>query len=110
MKKKTVKQETFVAIRLSNSRQQYIPSNRYIAWVDDKWYGSTDTQMSIFPESKLPLIKQQLQKHFINFAGFIYPDGHEEAWSAFADMANKKPKFTPKKINGFSFVFKTKKA
>ena len=110
MKKKPVIQETLVAIRLSSSRKQYIPSNRYITWVDGKWYESGYTQMSIFPESQLPVIKQQLQKHFINFAGFIYPDGHEESWSSFADRVNKKPKFQPKKINGFSFIFKPKQA
>ena len=105
MKKKKVIQEPCVAVRLSSSNHGYVPGTRYLNWIDNCWYETGCTLMSIFPVSQIPVIKKQLAKHFQYFAAFINPDGSEEVWSAFA----KKQVATKKKLNGFSFVLKTGK-
>ena len=108
MKKKTNTQETYVAIRLSSSRQSNKPSNRHILWIDEHWYETTGAPMYVIPESQIEQVKKWLANHFQYYATFVYPDGKEIEWSAFSDMKKSKPRITFGGLKGISFVLKKK--
>ena len=105
MAKKKQPQETYMAIRLSSSRQRYVPANRYIRWIDEHWYESIDFPMYDIPESKIEDVKKWLASHFIHYAAFMHADGSVEEWSAFKKV-EKKNKFKFKIGKTFSFVIK----
>jgi len=105
MAKKKQPQETYMAIRLSLSKQWYVPSNRYIRWIDEHWYETTDTPIRCVPEKELDKVKGYLKSHFINHAAFIYPNGTEEVWNAFKQTKQRQSKVKLTIGKGFSFVF-----
>lgn len=105
MAKKKQPQETYMAIRLSSSRQRYVPSNRYIRWIDEHWYESIDFPNYDIPESKIEDVKTWLKNHFIYHAAFMHADGSVEEWSAFKKV-EKKNKIKFKIGKTFSFVVK----
>ena len=84
-KKNTQQEEVRVAIRLSSSRQRYVPSNRYINWIDEHWYESVPFPNFDILVSDIEKVKGWLKNHFINYAEFIYPNGESEVWNAFGD-------------------------
>ena len=108
MAKKKNTQETYVAIRLSSSRLANKPSNRHILWIDEHWYETTTAPAFVIPESQIEQVKTWLRNHFQYYATFIYPDGKEIVWSAFADMKKAKPRVTFGGLKGISFVLKKK--
>ena len=105
MAKKKQPQETYMAIRLSSSKQCYVPANRYINWIDEHWYESIDFPNYDIPESKIEHVKTWLKNHFIYHAAFMHADGTTEEWSAFK-KAEKKNKIKFKIGKTFSFVIK----
>ena len=105
MAKKKQPQETYMAIRLSSNRQRYVPSNRYINWIDEHWYESIGHPYYNIPESKIEEVKKMLASHFIYYAAFMHSDGTTEEWSAFKKV-EKKNKIKFKIGKTFSFVVK----
>lgn len=107
------KKETYVAIRLSDNKQRYVAGHRYLHWVNDRWYETTDTPMYLFPANQIPVIKEQLKKHFINSCEFITKDNNNVIWDRFnpfmVQVLNTQgvtPETEHKKVNGISFIFK----
>lgn len=96
--------EICVAVRLSASQQYYKPGRRYIQWIDDKWYETTDVPTFLIPENEIEKVKRQLDKHYQYHAAFMYPDGHEEIWNTFRDKAPKASSVKFTMGNGISFV------
>jgi hypothetical protein len=94
-----------MAIRLSSSRQGYVPSNRYINWIDEHWHESIGFANHAIPESKIEDVKKLLKEQFIYYAEFIHADGTTEEWSAFKKV-EKKNKIKFKIGKTFSFVIK----
>jgi len=105
MAKKIQPQETYMAIRLSSSRQRYVPGTRYIRWIDEHWYESINYPYFNIPDSKIEEIKKWLANHFIYYAEFMHADGTTEEWSAFKKV-EKKNKIKFKIGKTFSFVIK----
>lgn len=77
--------ELIVAVRLSSSKHKYVPSTRYLQWIDEHWYGTQDSLAYYFAEEQVEQIKEWLKNHFQLYAEFIYADGRSEKWSAFGD-------------------------
>lgn len=78
--------EKNVAVRLSSSKQRYTPSNRYLQWIDEHWYGTQQGLAYYFGKDEVEQIKTWLKEScFIYYAEFIYADGTSERWSAFGD-------------------------
>lgn len=78
-------------------------NNRYLNWIDEKWYETTDIETHKFQESDLPQIKQWLANHFRYKATFISNEGKTIEWDYFLD---KQKKQTIKKTNGLKIKFK----
>ena len=79
-----------VGVRLSSSNYSYIPSSRYLSWIDEHWYGTQNTLAYFFEKEQVEQIKNWLRNScFIYHAEFIYADGTSEVWSAFGDRFNE---------------------
>jgi len=78
--------EELLAIRLSGTKGYYTPSNRYLQWMDDCWYETTNEPVHIFSSNDIEKLKKQLMSHYIYRAAFVYRNGTEEVW----DDINKK--------------------
>lgn len=94
---------TYVAIQLSASRLSNKPSNRFILWIDEHWYDTTNAEAYVVPEDKIEQVKEYMKSHFIYYATFVYPNGNKVEWSAFKKI-QPKAKFTLG--GGISFVLK----
>ena len=65
-----------VGVRLSSSNYSYIPSSRYLSWIDEHWYGTQNTLAYFFEKEQVEQIKNWLRNScFIYHAEFIYADG-----------------------------------
>ena len=104
MKKNNTK-ETYLAVQLSSSRLSNKPSNRFVLWIDERWYETTNGAAFVVPESQIEQVKVWLKNHFIYYATFVYQNGNKVEWSGF-----KKPKpkatFTLGANSGISFILK----
>lgn len=89
MAKKKLPQETYMAIQLSSSHQDNIPTKRYIRWIDEHWYETIDYPNVDIPESKIEEVKKWLKKHFIYYATFLRSDGTQEKWCAFTNRKKR---------------------
>ncbi len=89
----------YFAVRLSSSKLKYTPSTRYIAWIDNNWYETTDVPMYRFTEEDIPAVEKQMHSHYIYHAAFISEDGTETLYNAF------KPKTEENKHKGITFSF-----
>ena len=89
----------YFAVRLSSSKLKYTPSTRYLTWIDNNWYETTDVPMYLFTEEQIPAIEKQMRSHYIYHATFVSEDGTEVMYNAF------KPKTEEGKHKGITFSF-----
>jgi hypothetical protein len=89
------------AIKLGKS------NNRFINWIDEKWYETTDVETHKFQEDELSQIKQWLVKHFQYKATFISDKGVIINWNHFDDLKAQKEENKPTlKSKGLKFTIK----
>ena len=80
-------------------------NNRYINWIDEKWYETTDVKVFKFAENELEQIKQWLVSHFKYKATFIYENGKVVKWNYFDKQTQEETKQTLN-TNGIKITFK----
>lgn len=88
-----------LAIRLGKK------NNRYINWIDEKWYETTDVKVFKFAENELEQIKQWLVSHFKYQATFIYENGKVINWNYFDKQTQEETKQILN-TNGMKITFK----
>lgn len=106
MAKNQQTEEKYMAIRLSASRKRYIPSNRYINWIDEHWYETIKCPNYDIPESKIDDVKKWLRNHFIHYVAFMHADGTTEEWNVYMKKEKKKSQIKLKAGKTFSFTLK----
>lgn len=74
-----------VAIQLSDSKQTFVPSNRYLADLDEHWYETNHFPLYKFNEDDIETFKVWLASHYILNAKFIYEDGTEIVWEKYPE-------------------------
>lgn len=89
----------YFAVRLSSSKLKYTPSTRYVSWIDNNWYETTDVPIYRFTDEDIPTVEKEMRSHYIYHAAFIGEDGTEVMYNAF------KLKTEDNKHKGITFSF-----
>lgn len=72
-----------IAIQLSKSKIKNEKSSRYLSYIDDRWYETSDKPVYLFDEESLDKIKVQMKNKYLYYCTILYDNGLEKEWSAF---------------------------
>lgn len=93
-----------VAIQLSSSKLSNVRSNRYLSYIDDFWYETSNEPVYLFDSNDIDKITEQMQTKYLYYCTILFDDGTEKEWTAF--KFNNKKEVVESEVSGFYVTLK----